>query len=137
LKKPERAKKEKQPQPPQDFPSEELSRSRYKKPARVEEMISEEPAQRVEEQEGEMQEQAAYSQPNPEKESMDVEAGDEGMEATVEPIMVNLNECPSQEQLVELSSRLMTFRMNRIHNSTYIRIRKLLCPEEEPFPLIE
>jgi hypothetical protein len=30
-------------------------------------MISEEPAQRVEEQEGEMQEQAAYSQPNPEK----------------------------------------------------------------------
>ena len=93
------------------------------------------------------------------------------MEATVEPIMVNLNECPSKEQLLELSNLmstlysngevsllekvvevlhtnekenmalnkngLMTFRMNRIHNSTYIRIRKLLCPEEEPFPLIE
>lgn len=113
MKKPERAKKEKQPpQPPQDFPSEELSRSRYKKPARVEEMISEEPAQRVEEQEGEMQEQAAYSQPNPEKESMDVEAGDEGMEATVEPIMVNLNECPSKEQLVELSNLMSNLYSN-------------------------
>jgi hypothetical protein len=66
LKKPERAKKEKPPQQPQDFPSEELSRSRHKKLPR-EEMVSEEPVQRAEEQEGEMQEQAVYSQPNPEK----------------------------------------------------------------------
>jgi hypothetical protein len=68
LKKPERGKKEKQPQPPQDFPSEELSRSRQKKPAKVEEMMEEEG--RAEEQEGELHEQVAYSHPNPEKESM-------------------------------------------------------------------
>lgn len=93
------------------------------------------------------------------------------MEVVVEPIMINLNECPSREQLQELSNimsslysngdmallekvvevlhtnekenmalnknGLMTFRMNRIHISTYIRIKKLVAPDEENFQLIE
>ena len=43
---------------------------------------------------------------------MDLEAGEEGMEATVEPIMVNLNECPSKEQLLELSNLMSALYSN-------------------------
>jgi hypothetical protein len=54
------------------------------------------------------------------------------LEKVVEVLHAN-----EKENMALNKNGLMTFQMNRIHSSTYIRIRKLLCPEEEASPLIE
>ncbi len=54
------------------------------------------------------------------------------LEKVVEVLHAN-----EKENMALNKNGLMTFRMNRIHISTYIRIKKLVSPDEELFQLIE
>ena len=59
-----------------------------------------------------MNEQGGYSQPNVDKESMDIQGGEEGPEIVVQPIYVNLSQYPTRQQLLELSNHLKTLYTN-------------------------
>jgi hypothetical protein len=165
LKKPERGKKEKPVQPVAlEYPSEELSRSRKKPASRVE---MEEEAQEEQEREMHEQAAYSQPNPDKESMEAEAEEAEVIVEPILVTLnespsreqlleLSNLvsalyanGEVALLEKVVEIlhsnekenmslnKNGLMTFRMNRIHHSTYARVKKLLCPEEDPFPLIE
>lgn len=51
--------------------------------------------------------------------------------------MVEVLHANEKENMALTKNGLMTFRMDRIHLSTYLRLRKILAADPEALPLIE